>query len=424
MFLEWEKVKDSLCSMVVIVGPYPTKGFIEKVINRLKPKSIFVVVDESWKPAEIEKIKRVIGEDNVILIRTSDGQGIVHAKMYFVEYERERKKMRRLFFGSINASINSEKNNSEFINSFKLATFSPDNQTKIKKYFDALTNRKRVFAMRISEKVGKDGGRFSLNFPQIDISRPIKSFYNWLRSGSFFVKYETDSNFGSLTVKLNKKRVPKGEFEKLLKGSIFENNILKNELRYPYAGKIGKIPQERWKKYTVETNRGLWASYECCCEKKIPPISASRKKTIEKIGSLTKSEIHEKAQSFCEEIADLQKKSKILKQCLKMPNLERLERKIENDVLLANDATFTMQYKTGYSKISLLTNNASELKSISSNFVESCLRKTGKQKIENLMARLIMKRFGNRKAAEIRKKLLNSWDEYKNELTQYYIERK
>jgi hypothetical protein len=106
-----------------------------------------------------------------------------------------------------------------------------------------------------------------------------------------------------------------------------------------------------------------------------------------------------------------------------MPGLERLERKIENDVLLANDSTFAKQYKTGYSRISLLTNNASELKSISLNFVESCLRKSSKQKVENLMTRLIMDRFDNRNADEIRKTLLNNWDEYKNEITQYYKEK-
>lgn len=105
-FWEWSRVRNAVCSKVIVIGPYPTCEFIDEIQNTLSPEALYVVVDESWKPVEIRKIQDKVGSDHVVSVRTKNGIGIVHAKIYFVEYSKLEKTFSRVFFGSVNAQGN------------------------------------------------------------------------------------------------------------------------------------------------------------------------------------------------------------------------------------------------------------------------------------------------------------------------------
>lgn len=425
-FLNQFRVNQAECSKVVIVGPYPTKQFVKKVKNELKPQEIFVVVDESWNPYEVEQIKNIVENKRVKMVRTKTGQGIVHSKMYYVQYKRsDGSSSTRLFMGSVNASINSINNNSEFIDCFKLSSFNEKSQKKIKTYFNKLISGQEVNEFKANLETVSEQKKIvlgSLCFPQIVPSGEQKSFYNWIRSGKFFVKYEPDQNFGCLSISLKQENLTQNDFDKKLKGTIFENGRLKSTLRYPYAGKNDENENKRWKKFTVETCYGLWASYECAKEKNLPYKIKGRDEIIKSISELTESEIDSIVNEFVDGIRDLKKKYRVFADCIPEPNSKKLKQKILNDISLAKDTEFVKRFTTGYSSIKHSFNNSSKLESISKDFVNSCLMKQNKIRIDNLMAKKFKELFEDQEIENIRKEVLNHWDKYSRELTNYYKE--
>lgn len=422
LFLSQDKPKDSQCSKIIIVGPYPTSGFVKKVISELNPKIVYVVVDESWKPTELEEIEN-IKSVQLIRVRTENGVGIVHAKMYYVEYEKDSKYYTRLFLGSINASQNSVINNSEFWLSFRLAAFKKNDRDEIKEYFNDLVSEiaTTVKSRKIELRNQKKQIISILSFPQITKADKIKSFYNWIRSGSFFVKYEPDSTFGCLTVKLNKERLPKEKLNELLKGSIFENATLKQELRYSYVGdKDAKPESEKWKKFTVDTRNGLWLSYECLASgKDFPPVIAQKSRIIEELKNYDDKKISDKIKYFVNEVKKLRTNDE-LKKIICVPDASKLKKKIDNDIALANNMEFKNRYETGYATINISTNNSEYLEAIADDFIESCAIKNTKSRVENRMAQIFRNLFEGLSTKEIHRKLLNNWDEYKDDLVNYY----
>lgn len=425
LFLSQDKPVDSKCSKVIIVGPYPTRGFVNSVIVELNPKIVYVVVDESWKPSELEEIGN-IKSVQLIQVRTDNGVGIVHAKMYYVEYEKNLKPRTRLFFGSVNASQNSVENNSEFWASFRLSAFKPDDQKQIKKYFHNLVSEKisMVKPRKIQLRNHENKTISILSFPRITKAEKIKSFYNWIRSGSFFVKYEPDSSFGCLSVKLNKEKLPKDKLNELLKGSIFENATLKSELRYSYVNdKDVKPNSEKWKKYTIDTRNGLWLSYECFTTgKDFPPVIHQKAKIIEKLKKFDDEKKDTVVEYFKAEVDKLLKK-KELRKMIRPIDTNKLKKKIDNDISLAQNREFKNRYETGYATVGLTTNNSEYLKSIACDFIESCTIKNTKSRVENLMAKTFRNLFGDMSTEEIHDELLNNWDDYKDVLVNYYKKR-
>lgn len=426
LFLAQGKPIESVCSKVIIVGPYPTSGFVKTVISELNPKIVYVVVDESWKPTELEEIGN-IKSVQLIRVRTENGVGIVHAKMYYVEYEKDSKYYTRLFFGSINASQNSVVNNSEFWVSFRLAAFKKNDREKIKKYFNDLVSETStiVKSRKIELRNRKKQIISILSFPQITKADKIKSFYNWLRSGSFFVKYEPDSTFGCLTVKLNKERLPKEKLNELLKGSIFENATLKQELRYSYVGDNDVKPGiEKWKKFTVDTRNGLWLSYERLANgKDFPPVILQKSRIIEKLKKYDDKKINDKIKYFINEVKKLRANNE-LKKIICIPNESKLKKKIDNDIALANNMEFKNRYETGYATINISTNNSEYLEAIADDFIESCAIKNTKSRVENRMAQIFRNLFEGLSTKEIHRELLTNWNDYKDDLVNYYKQEK
>lgn len=420
LFLTKDRPQNVTCSKVIIVGPYPTVEFVDAVKRDLKPENIYVIVDESWKPKEIDSIKE-IESVKLLPVRTENGIGIVHAKMYYVEYKNDKGGFyTRLFFGSVNASQNSISNNSEFWVSFRLGKFDKENQKLIKSYFKNLINE-NVRKIKSRDVVLKDERKMNiaiLAFPEIVKADEIKSFYNWVRSGIFLIKYEPDSSFGYLPIKLIKEKMPEDKLKESLKDTKLEGNGYGDELRYPYMleTKGRKISQEQWKLYTVDTCNGLWLSYECSEEKKYPPESRSRSNKINFIANLKDKDVEKIINECIGFIKSLREKY----DWIDVPDRIKLRKKINADIQLAKNKEFKKRYITGYSSISITTNSSDQLEKIANDFVESCAIKNSRQSPRNKMACIFKECFVGWSPDAIHKELLKNWDAYREELIDYY----
>lgn len=418
LFLTKDRPQNVVCSKVIVVGPYPTEEFVKAVKRDLKPEIIYVNVDESWKPTEIDSIKE-IESVKLIPVRTENGIGIVHAKMYYVEYKNDKGLYTRLFFGSVNASQNSISNNSEFWASFRLSKFDEENRKIIKDYFKNLINEnvKKISPQNVVLKDKNDAVISILAFPEIVKADEIKSFYNWIRSGTFLIKYEPDSSFGYLPIKLIKEKMPEDNLKKSLKDTKLEGNGYGEELRYPYASeKKEKHPQEQWKLYTVDTCNGLWFSYECSEEKKYPPESISRSEKINFIANLKDNDVKKIIDDCIHFIRNL----RIKYDWINVPDRKKLKKKINADIQLAKNKEFKKRFITGYASINITTNSSDQLEKIANDIIESCAIKNSRQKPRNKMACIFKEHFVGWSSNKIHEELLKNWDAYKDELINYY----
>jgi hypothetical protein len=92
LFLTKDRPRNVVCSKVIIVGPYPTEEFVKAVKRDLKPEIIYVNVDESWKPKEIDSIKE-IESVKLIPVRTENGIGMFMIKQPGVPLTYKLEKM-------------------------------------------------------------------------------------------------------------------------------------------------------------------------------------------------------------------------------------------------------------------------------------------------------------------------------------------
>ena len=416
LFLTKGMPEDSICVKVIIIGPYPTEGFVQRVRNNLNPQSICVVTDSSWKEEEIDKIKKI---DNIVVqkVQTS-GIGIVHAKMYYVEYSNAEV---QLFFGSINASENSNDNNSEFISSFWLHSFSLKNQDEIREYFTNLENGKNAKPLEIKLKSCS-----TLFFPEILACNDERenSFRNWIRKGYFFIKYDSDPNLGTYPINVKDNKIPKSEMKELLKGTPLEKEdaFQKMIIPYPYAKfnvSRKENKKEHWKEnYGVATEMGCWVSCECLKALKgsIPPTRISRNKIVENIKNF--ENVDSEGSNFYKAI----EKKKKLKSVLDLPSkkvfLKRLKDKIDSDKLLIFDDVYCTRYLTGYSRIPATILNEVYLDKIIEDFIDSYMIKYLKGKKGDLVNRLAdLKNLSKEeKIGEIEE----LWKQNKNIFVNYY----
>lgn len=366
------------CEEIIIVGPYPTEGFVNRVKSELNPSKIWVIADSTWKKDILEEISQIDGVC-VVKVQTGNGYGIVHAKMYCVKYSNGET---QLYFGSVNASENSIDNNAEFISSYRLNSFSEKKQLKVIKYFDDLKNQKGVGPIEVDLK------NFSrLLFPQISIcsNETASSFVNWIRKGFFFVKYDTDSSFGALTIKAKSIKLQKSEWQKLLDGTRLESDqgAAKTILRFPYAKKANpsKKGAEKWKeKYGIVTEIGCWVSEECVNDSniKIPPPNKTRSEIVNRIRDISKSECIDIAKEFIDSIGTKGKKK--LKKLLELPKdfAAEIIKKRNQDFALIQEKAFLDRYLSGYAQIPASALNMDFLETIINDFIDTCIIKSKK----------------------------------------------
>ena len=201
--------ENGVCKQLFIVGPYPMDTYIKEICKGLlkvqkKNFEIIVYADESWNEDIVEKIKQ-IENTKVILVKGKNGDGLVHAKMYFLNCEKsDGKSSCTLITGSANASKSGMTKNAEVLTVTKLAQFEPESQKAIKLYFSSFLEDGNEEVEGVIAKFNNSIGPSSILLPALKKSNKTISFYSWLRSGYLFYKYERDQNFGYIVINLEK----------------------------------------------------------------------------------------------------------------------------------------------------------------------------------------------------------------------------
>ena len=378
---------------LVIVGPYPSYEYISDLVRKFKIKEeyLFLVVDDAWNVFSLEtdfkfKISHVCTDSN---------NGIVHAKMYYLEFEQSdniKKNCNQLIVGSANASYNGMKYNAENFSSYKFDELD-DCCKKIKTYFDRLSNGQSVNARHILLNSGKN----EIFLPKINTSCNRQSFSSWLRSGKLFYKYLSDSNFGVISINLKQALPTAVDWG----DSIFEKNDETNrsELKYRYLNKNGLVKVKREKKnlelakYAVETNRGRWISKECYNEIK-DEFKSTGKNMKQILCELNCEEIANIIIADIDRILSLNKKRNIQRCFVGVKNrvLDIVKKSVENDKIKCENETFCSRYSTGYEIMQVPNLSAEEWNDFVESWFAFCMMKgQKKQGIQNFLATTVKK---------------------------------
>jgi hypothetical protein len=387
--------ENGVCNRLFIVGPYPMDTYIKEICKRLKVQNvdfeIIVYADESWNEDIVEKIKQ-IENTKVILVKGENGDGLVHAKMYFLDCKNsDNKSSCTLITGSANASKSGMTKNAEVLTVTKLAQFEPESQKAIKQYFSSFLKDGNEEVEGVVAKFKNSKGPSSILLPALKKSNKTISFYSWLRSGYLFYKYEKDQNFGYIVINLEKPLPGDKKITGLIKKSIFKNDAELHSLRYPYL-KLEKIKEKRLhpSNYALQSDYGYWISKDCFNEKKNSifqeKISSDLFKSVE-IEQKNTKKIIEKVKKSIEKLI---KSNQKIKQCIgtKKDEIESIViKKINRDYKMSKDENFIFRYKTGYAQHKMPHFDEKDFKEFLDSIMGTCLIKLNGNSVRNLFVK-------------------------------------
>lgn len=247
---------------LTVVGPYPSLGFFKEVRSRFAPRSIYLVVDESWRESEIEDIRALFSKGTV-KVRYASCASLVHAKLYLSQWlhQGRDRRVNALAWGSANASHAAFfRRNAETLSVVSLAKV--EGGAAAEEYFRQLRQKR-------GSVPGGDLmlGPVRLTLPAFSFrsERGLVSFDAWIQSGFLCHKFEPDQNFGKLSVHL-KQPLPKSALELAAERFQLKATTEKKVLQSPYVRNVGKSQggAPKWRStYFVETLLGHWTSERC-----------------------------------------------------------------------------------------------------------------------------------------------------------------
>lgn len=257
-----------------IIGPYPTPDFIEQVLD-WRPEEVILAVDDGWPQERIDDIWRVFAahEAELILWRVAPavGNGLVHAKLYCLEWVNAANNRRRhtLLAGSANASSQGFGIHAEAFVHVDLANIALSNKKEVLQYFGDLAQGEDV-----NERQFYIGDKSWLSIPALRVVRTPwpNGFDAWIRRGRLCHSYQPDPTFGRLVLRL-KEPMPQGLLGTNLGNFGFGVAGETQAFTRPYvsyASDAGDDRNERgnerqnWRqRYFTETVYGYWTSAEC-----------------------------------------------------------------------------------------------------------------------------------------------------------------
>ena len=387
--------QNGYCSRLFIVGPYPMDTYIKKLQKELYARQgdefeIFVYADEAWNTDIVEDIKK-IPNTKVVLVKTENSCGIVHAKMYFLECKNQNdSSVSTLIVGSGNASVNGMTNNAEVMTVARLAQFKKKSRIDIKNYFESFVKKNCDRVNEVVAKFENPVGPSSVILPTLIRSDRTISFYSWLRSGYLFYKYEKDQNFGYIVINLEKPLPSNRTIGKLIKKSIFNNDGEIHSLRYPYL-KLDTIKEKclHPSNYALLSDYGYWISKDCFKEKKnyiFQEITSSDLFEAVEKKRKTQNKIAEK---ICKSLRTLRRNSQ-LKECIgsKINEVYSIvAKKINRDYKMSKDENFVFRYKTGYAQHKMPNLDDSDFKEFLDSAMGTCLIKLNGNSVRNLFVK-------------------------------------
>lgn len=350
-----------------VVGPYPSMAFLKALDGALHPRQLILVVDSGWRATEVEKICKHFRSR--VTVRYASCTGLVHAKLYFVEWRNAEstRTSRHLLWGSANASRAAfdSNRNAEALSCMPVAR-TGEGQA-LSSYFEQMLEKQGECAP--TDLVLSSGLRILLpGFVFQSDAIPL-SFEAWVQSGVLCHQYLRDQTFGKIAVRL-KKPLPPGELERFFGRLDFLRETEATSVRrsyLPQARTLQRGGSPRWRSsYFVETWLGHWTSFECYDASKHlfkAPNAARRREILNRISD---SDLQQQEEWISGHLDALQKVADRLDQndhrpadyldCVKRPrrriNREHyttLARKqIEKDLSKAKLPAFRERFETGY----------------------------------------------------------------------------
>lgn len=256
------------CRTIVVIGPYPTRAFFKTLAEKFRPREATVVIDEGWRDEEIKAVKNVLSSNGVKTSIRYAGcdRGIVHAKLYYLEWEVTPKGSvrRKILWGSANASQGGFGFNAEALSSFAIPA-GTDSAVAVEAYFKRLARTDA--GQRIQETLVQMAPGLQLLLPGFEIRADVKdiSFDAWLQKGVLCHPYQPDPSFGSFAIHL-KKPLPPGALAKYVASQGMASEARHDVLRMPFVKfpKAEKLVRPRWRtQFFVESWLGYWTSAEC-----------------------------------------------------------------------------------------------------------------------------------------------------------------
>lgn len=275
--------KDRTLERIYVVSPYVSAGFFDKLQADLSPKAVVLVVDASTPASSVADISEIFGKRLQVRYATAAKGGIVHAKLYFLEWSGPKKKSPRvhhLYWGSANATEGGFDRNAE-----TLSRIPPTNDAI--EYFNTLSEpTATVEALRLP----LDGGGW-ISLPQIRLRSEIAratDLDSWLQRGTLLHRYQDDPSFLHFSVEL-RHSLPAGPLEKAIDKAGFRADGDRATLRCRYLprGTEDSTSAGPWRaQYFVDTSLGYWTSRECYAKRQtefVRPGASARQRELEMV---------------------------------------------------------------------------------------------------------------------------------------------
>jgi hypothetical protein len=264
----------------LVLGPYLTKGFFEKLIacstsrKKMIPRArLTLLADDGWDQSQLDEIQRLYTDQprgtkqpDVVVHRVAaqSSSGLVHAKILFLTLKNKTDTYtkRVLLIGSANASEQGFGVHAETFIHVDIADICAEERRGLLTYLNALKNAESVNSMWFTL------GRASwVSVPAVVVvkSTSLSGFDSWLRRGRMCHKYQADPAFGRLLLRL-KKPLPPREFETSLNREGFGSETDSQVFSRRYVGKVESNFETKtlWREqYFVETYYGHWTGTEC-----------------------------------------------------------------------------------------------------------------------------------------------------------------
>lgn len=270
----------------VVVGPYPTTGFFEKIqalskngLKGAKFSRLTILADDGWAQSQLDDIAEMYKirpgirtKLEVLRVSAPHQSGLVHAKIYlfYLKNNPGTYSKRLLLIGSANASRQGFGVHAETFVCIDIADIKDvDEQRAVVAYFDDL--KMHIDVKHVDFYLQRNSW---VRLPAIKAApnqEKGSSFDNWLRRGRLCHKYQIDQTFGRLMLHLMMP-LPKSLLESNINRYFgapqdtqgFSRNYV--EMENDETDTDSEFEQSRnpWrKKYFIETYYGYWTSGEC-----------------------------------------------------------------------------------------------------------------------------------------------------------------
>ncbi|MEN5302596.1 hypothetical protein [Pseudomonas sp. TWI628] len=262
--------------VALIVAPYVDQKFMDKLVAKMRPKRLCLLVDDGIRPEDLQAIHGQRRRCVELEVRLARARGLMHMKAFYFEFVREgtpKRRKRRLLFGSANATHAAfqGKRNAELIAEVDLAIIE---DSDVADYFSAILSTFDKQDASVVECAMVELSRMpTLYLPKFTSVIPEEApsgFDAWLQRGVLAAQYRNAPQFATLNIQL-KKALPQDLVARIFANRSFTEKGERNIVRYGYLngsedpaldGSDLEIP--RWKsRYGVWTHLGDWISYEC-----------------------------------------------------------------------------------------------------------------------------------------------------------------